>query len=106
MSFYISAEHCIQFRFQLRQHMTTQLICDATHVLPQTSSCIDLSFTDQSNYVINCGIHPSLNKNCDHQITFCKLNLKVEYPPPYQRLIWNFKKSNNDAIERAIEFVN
>ena len=47
-----------------------------------------------------------MNKNCHHQITFCKLNLKVEYPPPYQRLVWNFKKSNNDAIKGAIELVN
>ena len=41
-----------------------------------------------------------------HQVTFCKLNLKVEYPPPYQHLVWNFKKSNNGAIKRAIELVN
>ena len=34
------------------------------------------------------------------------MNLKVEYPPPYQHLVWNFKKSNNDAIKRAIELVN
>ena len=49
----------------------------------------------------------SLHKNCHHQITFCKLNLKVEYPPPYQHLVCNFKKSHNDAIKRrAIELVN
>ena len=30
-----------------------------------------------------------------HQITCCTLNLKVEYPPPYQCC--------NDAIKRAIE---
>ena len=34
------------------------------------------------------------------------MNLKVEYPPPFQHLAWNFKKSNNDAIKRAIELVN
>ena len=87
-------------------HGFKQLISDATHILPQSTSCIDLIFTDQPNYIIDCGTHPSLNKNCHHQITFCKLNLKVEYPPPYQRLVWNFKKSNNDAIKRAIELVN
>ena len=59
-----------------------QLISDATHILPQSLSCIDLIFTDQPEYVIDCGTHLSLNKNCHHQITFCKLNLKVEYPPP------------------------
>ena len=87
-------------------HGFKQLISDATHILSQSLSCIDLIFTDQPNYAIDCGTHPSLNRNCHHQITFCKLNLKVEYPPPYQRLVWNFKKSNNGAIKRAIELVN
>ena len=87
-------------------HDFKQLISDATHILSQSLSCIDLIFTDLPNYVIDCGSHPSLNQNCHHQIRFCKLNLKVEYPPPYQRLVWNFKKSNNGAIKRVIELVN
>ena len=69
-------------------------------------ACTDLIFTDQPNYVIDFGTYPSLNRNCHQQITFCKWNLKVEYPSPYQRLLWNFEKSNNDAIKRAIELVN
>ena len=87
-------------------HDFKQLISDATHILPQSTSCIDLIFTDQPNYIIACGTHLSLNKNCHHQITFNNLNLKVEYPPPYQRLVLNFKKSNNDAIKKAVELVN
>ena len=87
-------------------HGLKQLISDATHIPLQSLSRIDLIFTDQPYYVIDCGTHSSLNKNCHHQITFCKLNFKVEYPPPYQHLVWNFKKSNNDAIKRAIELVN
>ena len=87
-------------------HGFKQLISDATHILPQSTSCIDVIVTDQPNYVIDCGTHSSLNKNCHHEITFCKLNLKVEYPPPYQHLVWNFKKPNNDAIKRAIELVS
>ena len=87
-------------------HGFKQLISDTTHILPQSLSCIDLIFTDQPNFVIDCVTHPSLNKNCHRQITFYKLNLKVDYPPPYQHLVWNFKKLNNDAIKRAIELVN
>ena len=53
-----------------------QLIFHATHILPQSLSCIDLLFTDQSNYVVDCSTCPSLNKNYHHhhQITFCMLN--------------------------------
>ena len=68
-------------------HGFKQLISDATHILPQSLSCIDLIFTDQPNYVIDCGTHHSLNKHCHHQITFCKLNFKVEYPRLYQCLV-------------------
>ena len=67
-------------------HGFKQLVSDATHILPQSLTCIDLIFTDQLNYAIDCGTHSSFNQNCHHQITFCKLNLQVEYPPPYQRL--------------------
>ena len=87
-------------------HDFKQLISDATQILPQSTSCIDIIFTDQPNYIIDCGTYPSLNKNWHHQITFCKLNLKAEYSLPYQRLVWNFKKYKNEAIKRDIELVN
>ena len=98
--------HGMQINSLTTTHGSKQLISDPTHILPQSSSCIDLIFTDQPNYVTDCGTNPSLHPNCHHQITFCKLNLKVEYPSPYQRLVWNFKKSNNDAIKKAVELVN
>ena len=79
-----------------------QIISDPTHILPSSSSCIDLIFTDQPNLVIDSGVHPSLHENCHHQITFCKLNLKIVYPPPYQRLVWDYKRANIDCIERSI----
>ena len=34
---------------------------DTPHVLANSSSCIDLIFTDQPNLVIDCGTHPSLH---------------------------------------------
>ena len=67
-----------------------QFISDPTHILPNSSICIDLIFTDQPNLVIDSGVHPSLHTNCHHQITFSKFNLIIEYPPPYQRLVWDY----------------
>ena len=38
-----------------------QLTSEPTHLLPYSNSCTDLIFTDQSNLVVNCGTHSSLN---------------------------------------------
>ena len=62
-------------------HGFKHLFSNAAHILPQSLPFIDLIFTDQPNYLIDCGTHPLLNKNCCHQITSCKFNLKVKYPP-------------------------
>ena len=43
------------------------------------------------------GVHPSLYPKCHHQIIFVKLNLKVEYPPLYECLIWD-KKADIPSI--------
>ena len=51
---------------------------------------------------MSSGIHSSLHQNCHHQIKFAKFNLKVHYPPLYEREVWHFKKVNTDHIKRAI----
>ena len=66
---------------------------------------MDLIFTDQPSLVVRSGAHPSLHGNYRHQITYCKLNLKIEYPS-YQRLVWNFKKADITSIRKAIFTVN
>ena len=38
-----------------------QIINEPTHILPSSTSCIDLIFTNQSNLVINNGARPSLH---------------------------------------------
>ena len=56
-----------------------QLITDPTHILLQSSSCTDLIFIDQTNLVIDSGVHSSLHANCRHQITHYKLKLKITF---------------------------
>ena len=58
-----------------------QLISDPTHILPNSSSKIDLIFTDQPSLVVGCGVYPSLHVNYYHQITHSNLNLMIKYPP-------------------------
>ena len=74
-----------------------QLISDPTYLLPNLSSCIDLIFTDQPNLIVDSGVYPSLNPKCHHQITYCRCNLIVEFPPPY-----DYKKADIESIKQAL----
>ena len=79
-----------------------QIIKESTHILENSSSCIDLIFTTQPNMVLESGVHHSLHQNCHHQIIFAKFNLKVYYPPPYERAIFHYSQANFDHIQQAI----
>ena len=57
----------------------TQLIHEPTHIQANSSSCIDLVFTDQPNLSVNSGVHASLHPNCHHQITHSNFNLNIYY---------------------------
>ena len=37
---------------------------------------------------------------------FYKLNLKIEYPPPYECLVWDYKKADTNSMTRALKQVN
>ena len=69
-----------------------QLISDPNHLLTNFSSCTDLIFTDKPNLAVNSSVHPTLHSNCHHQIIFSKFNLMTEYHPPYESLVWGYKK--------------
>ena len=87
-------------------HGFHQLLSWPTHQLSQSSSCIDLIFTDQPNLIVDNGVHPSLHSNCLNQITHCKLNLNIEYPPPYEHLIRDYNKANDEKTKKSTEPVN
>ena len=50
-------------------HDSQQLISGYTHILPNSMSCIDLIFTDQSSLVVDCGIYLALLGNCHHSLS-------------------------------------
>ena len=87
-------------------HGFHQLISERTHILQNLLSCIDLIFTDQPSLVVDSSVHPALHVNCHHQITYCKLNLKIVFPPPYKRLVWDFERADVNAITTAINQVD
>ena len=50
--------------------------------------------------MVESGVQSSLHQNCHHQIVFARFNLKVVFPPSYEREVWHFKKEQ--LIRRAI----
>ena len=83
-----------------------QIINQPAHILNNASSCIDLLFTSQPNFVMESGVHSSLHWNFCHQITYARFNLKIYYPFPYEREIWHYKNANIDLIQQAIRDFN
>lgn len=84
------------------QHNLSQIIDEPTHILPNSSSCIDLIFVSSKNFVSKSGVLPSLFPTCHHQVVYCKLNFQTSFPPPYKRKIWDFSRANTDEIRRAM----
>ena len=66
-------------------YVLTQIINEPTHILEDSPSCIELIFTFQPNIVLDSGVHSSLHPNSRRQIVLANFNLKVYYPPPYER---------------------
>ena len=75
----------ITYQFRLQQ-----LIQEPTHVLSNSSTCIDLIvFMPQPNLVLESGVHSLLHENCHHKLVCTKFNLKEWYPLPYERKLWS-----------------
>ena len=55
----------------------SQLISEPTHIQANSSSSIDLIFTDQPNLSVSSGVHSSLHQNCHHQIVYSTFKLKI-----------------------------
>ena len=79
-----------------------KIIKESTHIIGDSSSCIDLIFKIQSNLFVESEVHSLLHANCHYHITFAKCNPKIHYPPPYQGEVWHYQKANVDQIKQAI----
>ena len=55
---------------------------------------------------MDSGVHASLHPNCHHQIVYAKLNLKIEYPPLYEWLVWDYNKTKTQFLNRTTKTFN
>ena len=79
-----------------------QLIHDPRHILEKSSSFIDFIFTSQPNMVVNSCVHSSLHAICHQQIVFANFELKIYYPPLYERGAWHYQEVDAILIKWAI----
>ena len=84
----------------------SQLIDEPTHIINDSSSCIDLIITSQPFLFVEHGIHPSLFKNCHHEIVHGKLNLSVPPPPVFKRKLWDYNNADIDALHDKLRCVD
>ena len=52
---------------------------------------------------MDSGVDLSLHPKCHHQIIYSKLSLKIVYPPPYIREIWNYNRAKTNLMNHTIE---
>ena len=52
------------------------MINEPTYITKNSSTCIDLLFSSQTNLVIESGVHSSLHPNCNHQKFSAKFDLR------------------------------
>ena len=92
------------------ENLTSQyglrIINQPTHILNNSSCCIDLLLTSQRYLVMESGVHSSLHWNFHHQMICARFNLKMYYPHPYERKIWLYKKAKIDLIQQVIREFN
>ena len=84
----------------------SQLIDEPTHIINDSSPCIDLIITSQPFLFVEHGIHPSLFKNCHHKIVHGKLNLSVPPPPVFKRKLWDYNNADIDALHDKLRCVD
>ena len=95
-----------QTEFLASQFAMSQVIKEPIHVLDNSKSWIDLISPWQPNMIMDSGDHPLLHSNSHHQIIYEKFDLKVLYPPSYERTVWHFFWANSDHIKKAINLFN
>ena len=62
-------------------------------------------FVSNTTY-LNTGIEQSIYDKCHHNIIYGELNFDIPLPPPYYRKLWDYKKANTEAMQRAISAIN
>ena len=67
---------------------------------------IDLIITSQPFLFVEHDIHPSLFKNCHHEIVHGKLSLSVPPPPAFKQKLWYYSNADIDTLRDKLRRVD
>ena len=79
-----------------------QIINKPTHIVNNSSSCIDLIFCNNLNLLSNYGVDLSLFEKCHHNIIFGKINIRIPLPSSYVREVWDCSSANTKNIQKVV----
>ena len=52
------------------------------------------------------GTRASLDVKCHHHHIFCRVNLKLNPPPPHDQKVWHYDRANARLLRRSIDNLN
>ena len=78
-----------------------QIINKPTHIVNNSSSCIDLIFCNNLNLLSNNGVDLLLFEKC-HHIIFGKINIQIPLPPSYVCAVSDYSSPDTKNIQKAV----
>ena len=84
----------------------SQLIDQPTHIIKESSSCIDLIFICNPSFISASRVELSLYEKCHHNLIYGKINFNVPLPPPYIRDVWDYKNAKVANIQQSVSGID
>ena len=80
-----------------------QQIDEPTH-LPSgdIATCIDVIYTNQPYLLTDCGVLPSPDPKCKHQLIYGKVNFHIPCPPKYKRKVYDYHLADTESIKNSL----
>ena len=79
-----------------------QIINKPTHIVNNSSSCIDLILCKNLNLLSNYGVDLSLFEKCHHNTIFGKVSIRIPLLPSYVRQVLDYSSANAKNIQKAV----
>lgn len=83
-----------------------QLITEPTRISDNTETLIDLVITDMNESVMESGTVDMSDLECDHELTYCVMNLKKEPIDPVTKTYRDFKNMDIEKLYLDADRIN